>query len=62
VAAVELRPGAPRVAPEDLLEEASTVLARYELPEELRLVDALPRTPAGKVDLAAVSELFMAEH
>jgi long-chain acyl-CoA synthetase len=62
VAAVELRPGVPPVAPEDLLEEASNVLARYELPDELRLVDALPRTPAGKVDLAAVRELFMAGH
>ena len=30
------------------------MLARYELPDELQLVDALPRTPSGKVDLAAV--------
>ena len=37
------------------------VLARYELPDELRLVDALPRTPSGKVDLAAVRELFGGE-
>ena len=34
------------------------MLARYELPDELKLVDALPRTPSGKVDLAAVRELF----
>jgi len=34
------------------------VLARYELPVEVRVVEALPRTPAGKVDLAAVSELL----
>jgi acyl-CoA synthetase (AMP-forming)/AMP-acid ligase II len=61
VAAVELRPGVSSVAPEDLLREASNLLARYELPDELRLVDALPRTPAGKVDLAAVRELFLAE-
>jgi acyl-coenzyme A synthetase/AMP-(fatty) acid ligase len=34
------------------------LLARYELPAELKLVDALPRTPSGKVDLVAVRELF----
>jgi long-chain acyl-CoA synthetase len=58
VAAVELRPGAESVTPDDLLTAASSVLARYELPDELRLVDALPRTPSGKVDLIAVRELF----
>ncbi|HVX19327.1 MAG TPA: class I adenylate-forming enzyme family protein [Acidimicrobiales bacterium] len=61
VAAVELRPGAPAVSGDDLLAEASNVLARYELPVELRVVEALPRTPPGKVDLAAVRELFAAE-
>jgi acyl-CoA synthetase (AMP-forming)/AMP-acid ligase II len=61
VAAVELRPGAPAVPAEELLSEAAKVLARYELPDEVRLVEALPRTPAGKVDLAAVRELFTAE-
>jgi acyl-coenzyme A synthetase/AMP-(fatty) acid ligase len=58
VAAVELRSGAMPVSADELLSEASQVLARYELPDELRLVDALPRTPSGKVDLAAVRELF----
>jgi acyl-CoA synthetase (AMP-forming)/AMP-acid ligase II len=58
VAAVELRPGVAAAAPDDLLAAASTVLARYELPDELKVVDALPRTPAGKVDLGAVQELF----
>jgi acyl-CoA synthetase (AMP-forming)/AMP-acid ligase II len=61
VAAVELRPGAPPTSADDLLTAAADVLARYELPAELRLVDALPRTPAGKVDLAAVRELFARE-
>ena len=56
VAAVELRPGTQVAA--DLLAEAAKVLAHYELPDELRVVDALPRTPAGKVDLATVAELF----
>jgi acyl-CoA synthetase (AMP-forming)/AMP-acid ligase II len=58
VAAVELRPNAAAVSAAELLAAAGNVLARYELPEELLVVDALPRTPAGKVDLAAVRELF----
>jgi acyl-CoA synthetase (AMP-forming)/AMP-acid ligase II len=61
VAAVELRPGAPAVSADELLADAASVLARYELPAELRVVDALPRTPAGKVDLAAVRELLGVE-
>jgi acyl-CoA synthetase (AMP-forming)/AMP-acid ligase II len=58
VAAVELRPGAEGFGADELLAGAATVLARYELPDEVRIVGALPRTPAGKVDLAAVRELF----
>jgi len=58
VAAVELRPGAETVSEHDLLAAASTVLARYELPDELKFVAVLPRTPSGKVDLVAVRELF----
>ena len=58
VAAVELRPGAPPTTARDLLAGAAAVLARYELPADLRLVDALPRTPSGKVDLAAVRALL----
>jgi acyl-CoA synthetase (AMP-forming)/AMP-acid ligase II len=57
VAAVELRPG-EEVSAEELLADAAGVLARYELPDELRIVDVLPRTPSGKVDLAAVREVF----
>jgi acyl-CoA synthetase (AMP-forming)/AMP-acid ligase II len=58
VAAVELRSPALPVTPGDLLESASKLLARYELPAELRIVDTLPRTPSGKVELTAVRELF----
>jgi acyl-CoA synthetase (AMP-forming)/AMP-acid ligase II len=58
VAAVELRPGATPFSSDELLAEAAKVLARYELPDEVRFVDALPRTPAGKVDLGAVRALF----
>jgi len=62
VAAVELRTGAGPTTPADLLDAAGRRLARYELPEELRVVDSLPRTPSGKVDLAAVEDLFSVEH
>jgi acyl-CoA synthetase (AMP-forming)/AMP-acid ligase II len=58
VAAVELREPAATVGEPDLLAAASALLARYELPAEIRIVDALPRTPSGKVELAAVRELF----
>lgn len=60
VAAVELRAGAEAdaVEPDDLLAHAATVLARYELPTEIRIVDELPRTATGKADLAAVGALL----
>lgn len=58
VAAVELRPGSGPVRGEDLGATASRVLAAYELPTEIRVVEALPRTPSGKVDLGAVSDLL----
>ena len=58
VAAVELRAGAGAVTAADLLAHAGDRLARYELPAEVRIVDALPRTPVGKVDLTAVGALF----
>ena len=58
VAAVELREDA---TPDDLLTGLATVLARYEVPTEVRVVDALPRTPSGKVDLSAVRALFAEE-
>jgi acyl-CoA synthetase (AMP-forming)/AMP-acid ligase II len=58
VAAVELRPGPGAVAPSDLAAHASAVLARYEVPVEIRIVVELPRTSSAKVDLAAVRRLF----
>jgi acyl-CoA synthetase (AMP-forming)/AMP-acid ligase II len=58
VAAVELRGGSAPVTAQDLLAHASGSLARYELPAEIRIVDALPRTASAKVDLAAVTALF----
>ena len=58
VAAVELRVEQAAATPDELTERASQGLSRYELPQEIRIVDELPRTPSGKVDLMAVRALF----
>jgi acyl-CoA synthetase (AMP-forming)/AMP-acid ligase II len=58
VAAVELRAQAPAVDEAGLLAHAASSLARYELPDEIRVVERLPRTDSGKVDLGAVTALF----
>ncbi len=57
VAAVELRDGCA-ATPDELIERARAHLAPYELPAEVRIVDALPRTPSAKVELAGVRALF----
>lgn len=57
VAAVELRSGAVADAA-TLADYLSTRLARYEIPTDITIVDALPRTPSGKADLNAVRELI----
>ncbi len=61
VAVVELRPHVERVGPDELLAHAAKVLARYELPAEIRVVEDLPRTESGKADLAAIMALFDGE-
>ena len=48
VAFVVLRQGAS-VPPEALLEHCRDQLARYKVPKEIILLDALPRNPSGKV-------------
>jgi len=59
VAMVELRtPGA--VTADDLRAHLEPRLARYELPVEIVIVDTLPRTLSGKVDLAAARGQFEA--
>jgi acyl-coenzyme A synthetase/AMP-(fatty) acid ligase len=58
VAAVELRAGDGDVTTEELLSHSAKSLARYELPTEIRIVDAMPRTASAKVDLAAVGAMF----
>ena len=57
VAAVELRPGSA-VEASALVEQLAPVLAPYERPAEIRLVDELPRTDSGKVDLTVVASMF----
>ncbi|WP_216907799.1 class I adenylate-forming enzyme family protein [Nocardia noduli] len=57
VALVELRDGHSADA-DDLVEYLGTVLARYEIPTEIAIVDAIPRTPSGKADLTAVRRHF----
>lgn len=42
----------------ELTEFLATRLARYEIPTEISIVEAIPRTPSGKADLRAVREHF----
>jgi len=57
VAMVELRaPGS--LTADDLRAHLEPQLARYELPTSIVIVDELPRTLSGKVDLAAAREMF----
>jgi 3-oxocholest-4-en-26-oate---CoA ligase len=49
VAIVQLRAGAT-VEPDDLLAECALHIARYKLPKEIRFVDRVVRSPAGKAD------------
>jgi acyl-CoA synthetase (AMP-forming)/AMP-acid ligase II len=55
VAMVELR---EPVSTDDLLDFLRTRLARYEIPTDIAIVDAIPRTPSGKADLSAVRAHF----
>jgi long-chain acyl-CoA synthetase len=55
IAMVELRRAA---STDELIEFLRTKLARYEIPTEIAVVDAIPRTPSGKADLAAVRQHF----
>jgi long-chain acyl-CoA synthetase len=57
VAMVELADGASADAAE-LAEFLAKQLAHYEVPTEIAVVDAIPRTPSGKPDLSAVREFF----
>jgi long-chain acyl-CoA synthetase len=53
VAVVELRESATADA-DELMQFLRNRLARYEIPTEIAIVDAIPRTPSGKPDLSAI--------
>jgi acyl-CoA synthetase (AMP-forming)/AMP-acid ligase II len=55
VAMVELR---EPVSPDELVAFLRKRLARYEIPTAIAIVGAIPRTPSGKPDLAAVRSYF----
>lgn len=57
VAMVELREPAATDA-DALVEHLRERLARYEIPTEIAIVAAIPRTPSGKADLGAVQDYF----
>jgi long-chain acyl-CoA synthetase len=58
VAAVELKPGAPRPDPAELLALCREELTPYEVPTEVLVVDELPRGPSMKVSRPDLLELF----
>ncbi|EHB57994.1 o-succinylbenzoate--CoA ligase [Mycolicibacterium rhodesiae JS60] len=57
VAMVELR-AAGSASGADLTEYLRARLAPYEIPSEIAIVNAIPRTPSGKADLLAVRQHF----
>ena len=58
VAVVQLEPGASRDDADAIAASVRAELAPYEVPTAVAVVDALPRTPSHKVDLAATREWF----
>ncbi|MEV5832637.1 AMP-binding protein [Nocardia sp. NPDC052112] len=57
VALVELRDRAT-AGTDELVQFLRTRLAAYEIPTEIGIVEAIPRTPSGKADLSAVRRHF----
>ena len=58
VAVVEARPGQPAPTSEALLDFARQQLVAYMVPSQIKVVEALPRTPSLKVDRTALAALF----
>jgi acyl-CoA synthetase (AMP-forming)/AMP-acid ligase II len=56
VAFVVVRPDAPAPSLADLREFASDTVSSYKLPDEVRVVDALPLTPMDKLDRRALKD------
>jgi long-chain acyl-CoA synthetase len=61
VAMVQLREPAS-VDADTLVDYLRTRLARYEIPTEIAIVDAIPRTASGKADLGAIRLFFGDSH
>ncbi|MBW0014458.1 AMP-binding protein, partial [Mycobacterium sp.] len=61
VAIVQLREPAS-VDADTLVDYLRTRLARYEIPTEIAIVDAIPRTASGKADLGAIRLFFGDSH
>ncbi|WP_204080713.1 class I adenylate-forming enzyme family protein [Mycobacterium riyadhense] len=61
VAMVELRQSTSADTVE-LVEYLRSRLARYEIPTDIAIVDAIPRTASGKPDLNAIRSFFGADH
>jgi acyl-CoA synthetase (AMP-forming)/AMP-acid ligase II len=59
VAVVEIRPGQPLPTSEALLLFAREKLVAYQVPVQIKVVAALPRTPSFKIDKGAVRALFL---
>jgi acyl-CoA synthetase (AMP-forming)/AMP-acid ligase II len=59
VAFVALRPGRS-AAPDDLIEHCRASLARYKLPREVRIEEALPKNAVGKIAKPALRERLRA--
>jgi acyl-CoA synthetase (AMP-forming)/AMP-acid ligase II len=57
VAVVQLEPGA-RASAEELLAHCRAELARYKVPDEIRFLARLPRTPMGKIRKLELGALF----
>ena len=57
VAAVEVCPDSPG-SPEKMIEHCRGCLARYKVPEQIVIVDQLPRNAMGKVQRTRLAELF----
>src|SRR3546814_2840833 len=58
VAAIELRPGAPRPSAEELEQHARRTLYTTHVPTRFLIVDALPRTPSLKISTPGVVALL----
>ncbi len=55
---VQLEPGSPIGALDEILADVKTQLADYKVPEWLTAVDEIPRNPLGKIDRGLVAAMM----